>query len=93
MAIRQIVSRIIKDGEVKTADIGSDVSLGGGYFQGETNGGSSSTGKGHIFRAHDEQLNTSVTIVSGDNALASGPLTVSASGTVELKVLGNLTIV
>ncbi len=93
MAIRQVVSRTIKDGEIANADLNSAVSLGGGYFQGETNGGSDTTGKGHIFRVHEQTLNTNVTIASGDNALASGPLTVTASGTVELRVEGNLTIV
>lgn len=93
MAIRQVLSRTIKDGEIADADLASSLSVGGGYFQGETNGGSSSSGKGHIFRVHEQELNTSVTIASGDNALASGPLTVSASGTVNLTVLGNLTIV
>ena len=93
MAIRQIVSRSILDNSVATTDLNSAVSLGGGFFQGESNGGSSSTGKGHIFRVHDQELNNSVTIASGDNALASGPLTVATSGSIELKVLGNLTIV
>ena len=93
MAIRQVLSRTIKDGEIAATDLAPSLSVGGGYFQGETNGGSASSGKGHIFRVHEETLNTSVTIASGDNALASGPLTVSTSGTVELKVLGNLTIV
>lgn len=92
MAIRQIVSRTIKDGEIADADLSNSLTVGGGYFQGETTGGSAS-GKGHIFRVHEQELNTNVTIAADNNALASGPLTVSASGTVELKVLGNLTIV
>ena len=93
MAIRQIVSRSIQDNSVATTDLNSAVSLGGGFFQGESNGGSDTTGKGHIFRVHDQELNNSVTIASGDNALASGPLSVATSGSIELKVLGNLTIV
>ena len=93
MAIRQVISRTIKDGVIADADLSNSLTIGGGYFQGETNAGSPTTGKGHIFRVHEETLNTSVTIASGDNALAAGPLTVSTSGTVELKVLGNLTIV
>ena len=93
MAIRQVLSRTIKDGEIADADLASSLSVGGGYFQGETNGGSSSSGKGHIFRVHEQTLNTSVTIASGDNASCAGPLTVSTSGTVNLTVNGNLTIV
>jgi len=64
------------------------------FFQGENgNRGDTTSGKGDIFRVHEQTLNTSVTIASGDNALAAGPLTVSTSGSVNLTVNGNLTIV
>ena len=59
MAIRQVISRTIKDGEIVDTDLSPSFSVGGGYFQGETNEfGSSTTGKGHIFRVHEETLNT-----------------------------------
>ena len=104
MAIRQVTSRSIKDGEIVSADLADDavttgkiadsVTLGVGFFQGENGSrGDSTSGKGDIFRVHESTLNTSVTIASGENALASGPLTVSTSGTVNLTVNGNLTIV
>ena len=104
MAIRKINSRSIQDGQIATADLADDaitagkiadsVTLGVGFFQGENGSrGDSSAGKGDIFRVHEQTLNTSVTIASGDNALAAGPLTVSTSGTVNLTVNGNLTIV
>ena len=95
MAIRKIVSRSIKDGEIVDADVNaSGFSSGSGFFQGE-NGttGDTSSGKGDIFRVNESTLNTSVTIASGDNASCAGPLTVSTSGTVNLTVNGNLTIV
>ena len=67
---------------------------GVGFFQGENGSrGDTTSGKGDIFRVHESTLNTSVTIASGENALAAGPLTVSTSGTVNLTVNGNLTIV
>ena len=102
MAIRQVVSRSIADGTVTSTDIANgtialaDVafSSGAGFFQGENGStGDTTTGKGDIFRVHESTLNTSVTIASGENALAAGPLTVSTSGTVNLTVNGNLTIV
>ena len=103
MAIRKIISRSITDGTIAAADIGNnvitntqiaDASQGGGYFQGESGvSGNSASGKGDIFRVNEQTLNTSVTIASGDNASCAGPLTVSASGTVNLTVLGNLTVV
>ena len=103
MAIRKIVSRSITDGTIVGADIANDTltttqiadaSQGGGYFQGESGvSGNSASGKGDIFRVNEQTLNISVTIASGDNASCAGPLTVSTSGTVNLTVLGNLTVV
>ena len=94
MPIRQVTSRAIKDGEIAQADFASSVSFGAGFFQGENGSvGDTSSGKGDIFRVNEQTLNTSVTIASGDNASCTGPLTVSTSGTVNLTVNGNLTIV
>ena len=94
MAIRQIVSRSIKDGEIVDADVNSSsFSSGSGFFQGENGDTSQSSKKGDIFRVNESTLNTSVTIASGDNSSCAGPLTISTSGTVNLTVLGNLTIV
>ena len=103
MAIRKIVSRSITDGTIVGADIANDTvtttqiadaSQGGGDFQGESGvSGNTSSGKGDIFRVNEQTLNTSVTIASGDNASCAGPLTVSTSGTVNLTVNGNLTII
>ena len=102
MAIRQVVSRSIADGTVTSTDIANgtisaaDVgfSTGAGFYQGENGStGDTTNGKGDIFRVHESTLNTSVTIAAGENALAAGPLTVSASGTVNLTVNGDLTIV
>ena len=93
MAIRQIVSRSIKDGEIVDADTNASFSSGSGFFQGENGTTSQTSKKGDIFRVNEATLNTSVTIASGDNASCAGPLTVSTSGTVNLTVNGNLTIV
>ena len=103
MAIRKVISRSIEDATIAAADIANntitnaqiaDSSQGGGFYQGE-NGttGNTASGKGDIFRVNEQTLNTSVTIASGDNASCAGPLTISTSGTVNLTVNGNLTIV
>ena len=93
MADNSITTAEITDGAVTLAKIATAArnDLGGGFFQGETDGGSSTNGKGHIFRVHEQQLDTNVTIASTDNALAAGPLTIAS--TVTLTVSGNLTIV
>ena len=103
MAIRKVISRSIEDSTIAAADIANTTitanklvaGAGGvGFFQGENGSrGDTSAGKGDIFRVNESTLNTSVTIASGDNASCAGPLTVSTSGTVNLTVNGNLTIV
>ena len=93
MAIRQVISRTIKDDTITSSDLNSAVGLGGGAFQGDNNSGAISGSTNDIFRVHAQKLDTSVTIASDNNAIASGPLEISTTGTVELKVLGNLTIV
>lgn len=94
MPIRQIVSRSIEDSTIVNSDVASSFNSGAGYFQGENGAtGNTTSGKADIFRVNEQTLNTSVTIASGDNASCAGPLTVSTSGTVNLTVNGNLTIV
>ena len=103
MAIRKINSRSIEDGSIATADIANNAvtdakfagTSGAGFFIGENGAtrGDATNGKGDIFRVNESTLNTSVTIPSGDNASCAGPLEVSSSGTVNLTVLGNLTII
>tara|TARA_Y100000015_G_C2386684_1_gene87850 strand:+ start:1093 stop:1320 length:228 start_codon:yes stop_codon:yes gene_type:complete len=67
---------------------------GVGFFQGENGSrGDTTNGKGDIFRVNESELNTSVTIATGENASCAGPLTVSTTGTVNLTVNGTLTIV
>ena len=94
MAIRQIISRAIADGAITDDDVNTaQFSSGSGFFQGENGNTSLAAKKGDIFRTNEATLYTSVTIASGDNSSCAGPLTVSTSGTVNLTVLGNLTIV
>lgn len=49
---------------------------GGSYFQGNNGDVGSATGLGDIFRVHTNILTANVTIYSGNNALAAGPITV-----------------
>ena len=90
LANNSVTTAEITDGAVTAAKLDSGISLGGGYYQGETTAGSVAN-KGHIFRIHEQELNTNVTIASTDNALAAGPL--SVANNITLTVSGNLTIV
>ena len=83
----------IPDGAITTAKINSSVALGGAYFQGENGAVGVTAGKGDIFRVHEKELNTHVTIAATDNALASGPLTVANGITLTIANGGRLAIV
>ena len=83
----------IADGAITAAKIDSNVTLGGSYFQGENGAVGATAGKGDIFRVHEKELNTNVTIAATDNALASGPLTVANGVTLTITNGGRLAIV
>ena len=83
----------IPDGAITAAKINSGVTLGGAYFQGENGAVGATAGKGDIFRVHEKELNTNVTIAATDNALASGPLTVASGITLTISNGGRLAIV
>ena len=83
----------IADGAITSAKIDSNVTLGGSYFQGENGAVGATAGKGDIFRVHEQELNTNVTIAATDNALASGPLTVANGVTLTIANGGRLAIV
>jgi len=95
IAANAITTSEIQDGAVTAAKIHSGVTLGVGAFQGDNASGAlrgdTTNGKKDIFRVHEQELNTNVTIASTDNALAAGPL--SVANNITLTVSGNLTIV
>ena len=93
IANNAVVTGKVQDGTLTSADLNSSVSLGEGFYQGENGSTSNVQKKGDIFRVNESTLTTSVTIAAGDNASCAGPLTVSTSGTVNLTVNGNLTII
>ena len=95
LANNSVTTAEIQDGAVTQAKIASSVELGVGAFLGDNASGAlrgdTTNGKKDIFRVHEQELNTNVTIPSTDNALAAGPLSIASSTT--LTVSGNLTIV
>ena len=93
IADNAITTAKIPDGAITAAKINSGVTLGGAYFQGENGAVGATAGKGDIFRVHEKELNTNVTIAATDNALASGPLTVASGITLTIANGGRLAIV
>ena len=64
-----------------------------GYFQGENGAtGDTASGRGDIFRVHEKQLDTSVTIAGTDNALCAGPLTLATGVVITVSTGGTLVI-
>ena len=66
---------------------------GGGRYKGERGTVGSAAGAGDIFRVHEKQLDTNVTIDATENALASGPVAVASGVTLTVTTGGNLSIV
>ena len=93
IADNAVTAAKIPDGAITAAKINSGVTLGGAYFQGENGAVGATAGKGDIFRVHEQELNTDVTIAATDNALASGPLTVASGITLTIANGGRLAIV
>lgn len=84
-------NQVLKTDGAGTLSFGAAAAGGAGYFQGENGAtGDTTNGKGDIFRVHEQQLDTNVTIASTDNGLCAGPLTVATG--VTLTVDGNLVI-
>ena len=73
------------DGSVTSAKLDPNLVLGGGSFLGDSGGGTAD-----IFRVHESELNTSVTIPANNNALCAGALTLATGVTVTVN--GNLVI-
>ena len=80
-------------GTITQSMFAAGLSLGAGYFQGENGAaGDTTNGKGDIFRVHEQELNTDVTIAATDNALCAGPLTIATGVTLTVTSGGNLVI-
>lgn len=73
--------------------ISSTSSGGGAYFQGNNGDVGSASGLGDIFRVHTNTLNSNVTIYSGNNALAAGPITVAVNRTLTIQANARVAIV
>jgi hypothetical protein len=73
--------------------ISATSSGGGGYFDGNNGEVGSSSGLGDIFRVHTNTLTSNVTIYSGNNALAAGPITVAENRSLTIQANARVSIV
>jgi hypothetical protein len=66
---------------------------GGGRYKGERGTVGAAGQAGDIFRVHEKQLDTDVTIAATENAIAGGPLTIASGVTLTITSGGDLSIV
>jgi hypothetical protein len=72
---------------------GSPISGGGGaYYSGNNGDTGDVTGLGDIFRVHSNTLTQNVTIYSGNNALAAGPITVDSGKVITIQTGARMVI-
>ena len=67
--------------------------VGGGRYKGERGTLGPAAAAGDIFRVHEQQLDTNVTIDATENAFATGPVAVASGVTLTVTSGGNLSIV
>lgn len=65
----------------------------GGYYVGNNGEAGASQGLGDIFRLHTNTLSSNVTIYSGNNAIAAGPITVVAGRTITIQANARMVII
>lgn len=66
---------------------------GAAYYSGNNGDVGVASGLGDIFRVHTNTLNANVTIYSGNNALAAGPITVASGKTLTIQSNARVSIV
>jgi hypothetical protein len=65
---------------------------GGAYYSGNNGDTGEATGLGDIFRVHSNTLTQNVTIYSGNNALAAGPITVDSGKAITIQTGARMVI-
>ena len=92
-----IVAVDIADTTITNAKMATPANLGSGYFMGDNasgaGNGNTTNGLKDIFRIHEKELNTNVTIAATVNAVCAGPLTVASGVTLTVTNGGRLAIV
>ena len=66
---------------------------GGAYYSGNNGDVGNASGLGDIFRVHTNTLTANVTIYSGNNALAAGPITVASGKVLTIQANARVSIV
>ena len=89
LLMNSVTASEIQDGVITKQNL--HLRLMVGCISADNNSDTEQVLRADIFRVHEQQLDTNVTIASTDNALRIYPLTIASS--VTLTVSGNLTII
>ena len=94
IAANAITTAEITNQAVTAAKLGTDVSLGAGYYIGKdgTVAGNSS-GRDNLFRVNSNATTGNVTIAANNNASVTGPLTIGNGTTLTITSTGRLAII
>ena len=94
IAANAITTAEITNQAVTAAKLGTDVSLGAGYYIGKdgTVAGNSS-GRDNLFRVNANATTGNVTIAANNNASVTGPLTIGNGTTLTITNTGRLAII
>ena len=94
IAANAITTAEITNQAVTAAKLGTDVSLGAGYYIGKdgTVAGNSS-GRDNLFRVNLNATTGNVTIAANNNASVTGPLTIGNGTTLTITNTGRLAII
>lgn len=84
---------IVFDGtNVVWSNVAAEGGASGGFYQGN-NGDVGPTNFGDIFRTHTNTLTSNVTIPSGNNSIAAGPITISTGSSLTIEDGARVSIV
>ena len=85
------ISGVNESSSVPTSDSvqRSALSFDVGAFKGDPN---TADGRGNIFRVHEKELNTNVTIAGTENAICAGPVSVATGITITVDSGGTLVV-
>ena len=94
LANNSVTVNEIANQAVTVAKLGTDVSLGAGYYIGKdgTVAGNSS-GRDNLFRVNSNATTGNVTIAANNNASVTGPLTIGNGTTLTITSTGRLAII
>ena len=94
IAANAITTAEITNQAVTAAKLGTDVSLGAGYYIGKDGTVSgNANGRDNLFRVNANATTGNVTIAANNNASVTGPLTVGNGTTLTITSTGRLAII